>query len=93
MNRIATVLNELSESIRPDKLSQTASRYSPVTAVQRLGFLFDEILNLKSLSEPLKDYLNTVDHFPVLLRPQREKMDMITGNNWKVVQNIEIEVD
>lgn len=93
MNRIATVLEELSENIKVDKLVATAARYSPITAVQRLGFLFDEILRLKDFSEPLKDYLKTINHFPVLLRPQKEKVDMITGNDWKVVQNIEIEVD
>jgi predicted transcriptional regulator of viral defense system len=93
LNRVATVLEELSEVIKIDKLMETVARYSPVTAVQRLGFLFDEILGLKNLSEPLKDYLNSVNHFPVLLRPQKEKIDMITGNNWKVVQNIEIQVD
>lgn len=93
MNRVATILEELSESIKADRLVETASRYSPVTAVQRLGFLFDEILGLKDFSEPLKGYLNTVNHFPVLLRPQKEKVDMVTGNDWKVVQNIEIAID
>lgn len=93
MNRVATVLEELSESMKVDKLIETALRYSPVTAVQRLGFLFDEILGLQEFSEPLKNYLSTVDHFPILLRPQKEKVDMITGNDWKVVQNIEIEID
>lgn len=93
MNRITTVLEELSESIKAEKLVDVASRYAPVTAVQRLGFLFDEILGLRDFSEPLKNYLNTVKHFPVLLRPQKERVDMITGNDWKVVKNIEIEVD
>lgn len=93
MNRVATVLAELSESINADKLLETASRYTPVTAVQRLGFLFEEILGLKDLSEPLKSHLNRVKHFPALLRPQKKKVDMITGNDWKVVQNIEIEID
>ena len=68
-------------------------RYSPITAVQRLGFLLEEILNLPDLSEPIKEYLKTVNYFPVLLRPQKEKPEMITGNDWKVVQNIEIETD
>jgi len=93
MNRVATVLEELSESIKADKLVEVASRYAPITAVQRLGFLFDEVLRLKDFTESLKNYLKTVNHFPVLLRPQKEKVDMITGNDWKVVQNIEIEVD
>jgi len=93
MNRVASVLEELSKSITSVKLLETASRYSPVTAVQRLGFLFEEILGLSDFSEPLKGYLSTVKHFPVLLRPQKDRVDMITGNEWKVVQNIEIEVD
>lgn len=61
MNRVATILEELSESIKADRLVETASRYVPITAVQRLGFLFDEVLGLKEFSEPLKKYLNTVN--------------------------------
>lgn len=93
LNRVATVLEELGESIDPNKMLDLAKRYSPITAVQRLGFLFEEILNMPDLSEPMKDYLKTVNYFPVLLRPQKEKHEMITGNDWKVVQNIEIETD
>lgn len=93
LNRVATVLEELCESIDPNKMLDLAKRYSPITAVQRLGFLLEEILNMPDLSEPIKDYLKTVNYFPVLLRPQKEKPEMITGNDWKVVQNIEIETD
>jgi len=93
LNRVATVLEELCESIDPNKMLSLAKRYSPITAVQRLGFLLEEILNIPDLSEPIKDYLKTVNYFPVLLRPQKEKPEMITGNDWKVVQNIEIEID
>jgi predicted transcriptional regulator of viral defense system len=93
LNRVATVLEELSESIDADKLLDLAKRFSPITAVQRLGFLLEDILNRRDLSDPIKDYLKTVNYFPVLLRPQKEKREMITGNDWKVVQNIEIETD
>ncbi len=93
LNRVATVLEELCESIDGNKLFNLAKRYSPITAVQRLGFLFEEILSMRDLSNPIKDYLKTVNYFPVLLRPQKEKPEMITGNDWKVVQNIEIETD
>jgi len=93
LNRVATVLEELSESIDPNKMLDIAKRYSPITTVQRLGFLFEEILNMRDLSEPIKDYLKKVKYFPVLLRPQKERPEMITGNDWKVVQNIQIETD
>lgn len=92
-NRIATVLEELCESIDADKMLDLAKRYSPITAVQRLGFLLDEILSMRELSDPIKEYLKTVNYFPVLLRPQKERAEMITGNDWKVVQNLEIETD
>lgn len=93
LNRVATVLEELSESIEADKMLNLARRYSPITAVQRTGFLMEEILNMRHLSDPIKEYLKTVNYFPVLLRPQKEKPKMITGNDWKVVQNSFIETD
>lgn len=93
LNRVATVLEELCESIDANKILDLAKRYAPVTTVQRLGFLLEEILNRQDLSDPIKDYLKTVNYFPVLLRPQKEKPEMITGNDWKVVQNVEIETD
>jgi predicted transcriptional regulator of viral defense system len=93
LNRVATVLEELCESIDADKMLDLAKRFSPITAVQRLGFMLEEILNMRDLSEPIKDYLKTVNYFPVLLRPQKIKPEMITGNDWKVVQNLEIETD
>ena len=92
-NRVATVLEELCESIEAKKLLDLAKRYAPLVAVQRLGFLLEEVLSMRDLSDPIKDYLKTVNYFPVLLRPQKEKPKMITGNDWKVVQNLEIETD
>lgn len=93
LNRVATVLEELSESMDANKLLNTAKRFSPVTAVQRLGFLLADVLGKRELCEPIKDYLKTVSYFPVLLRPHKGKSEMVTGNDWKVVQNIEIETD
>ena len=93
LNRVATVLEELCESMDSEKLLDTAKRFSPVTAVQRLGFLLDEILGMQDLSNPIKDYLKTIRHFPIQLRPQKAKLDMITGNDWRVVQNVEIDSD
>ncbi|HVB02646.1 MAG TPA: type IV toxin-antitoxin system AbiEi family antitoxin [Chitinophagaceae bacterium] len=93
-NRVATVLEELSESMHAEKLAETASRYGQIAIVQRLGFILDEILDQRSLASPLLAYLKTVKHYPVLLRPQKGESDtMVTGNEWKVVPNIDIETD
>jgi predicted transcriptional regulator of viral defense system len=93
LNRVATVLEELCESINPDKMLDVSKRYVPITAVQRLGFLLEVILDRRDLSDPIKEHLKTVNYFPVLLRPQKERREMVTGNDWKVVQNIAIETD
>lgn len=93
-NRVATVLAELAENMEPEKLAATAKRYGQVATVQRLGFLLDEILENNALISPLLEYLKTVRHYPVLLRPQKEKpQTMVTGNHWKVIPNIAIETD
>lgn len=92
-NRVTTVLEELSERMDADKLVTTASHFSPITAIQRLGFLLEAVLGMQILSKPLKDFLKTRNYFPVQLSPGRESVDMITGNDWKVVENTEIEID
>jgi len=93
-NRIATVLEELSEKLNAEKLAETAKRFHQITTVQRLGFLLDEVLQNKELVKPLSDYLKSVYSFPVLLRPQKNKPEkMNTGNTWKVVSNTKIEID
>ena len=93
LNRVATVLEELSESIDANKLLDAARQFPQITTVQRLGFVLENIIGKSELSEPIKDYLKTVSFFPVLLRPQKDKSEMITANDWKVVQNVEIETD
>lgn len=93
-NRVATVLDELREEMDADKLAETARQYDQVVVVQRLGYLLDYFLDEDELSSALYSYLETVDFYPALLRPQREKSeDMKTGNKWKIVPNVEIETD
>lgn len=93
-NRISTILEELAESIDAEKLAAASERYNQVAVVQRLGFLLDEILHEKELAEALATYLKTVRHYPILLRPQKNKPpSMATGNSWKVVPNEEIETE
>lgn len=93
-NRIGTILEELSGQLDAKKLAHAAENFQQVATVQRLGYLLAEVLGKKELTIPLSGYLKTVKHFPVLLRPQKEKPDTkVTGNIWKVIPNIEIETD
>lgn len=93
-NRVATVIEELREVIKPKELINAAKHYEDIVVVQRLGYLLDCVLEEKELSNALFNYLKTKMFYSTLLRPQRKKPDnMITGNKWKIVPNIEIEAD
>ena len=93
-SRVATVIEELKEVIQPKKLVETAKQYDEISVVQRLGYILECILYENELSNALYNYLESIGHYPVLLRPQRKKPEsMITGNKWKIVPNVEIEAD
>ncbi|MBD1425697.1 type IV toxin-antitoxin system AbiEi family antitoxin domain-containing protein [Sphingobacterium arenae] len=93
-NRVATVIEELKDVIQPEKLVETAKRYDEISVVQRLGYVLDCVLEENELSNALYNYLNSIEYYPTLLRPQKKKPEnMITGNKWKIVPNVEIEAD
>lgn len=93
-DRIATVIEELSEKIIAEKLIESAKQYEKLVVIQRLGYLLEHVLEKVELSNSLYDYLNALDFYPCLLSPQKAKPDnMTTGNRWKIVPNIEIETD
>lgn len=93
-NRVATVLEELQDSMDAIKLVESAKQYNQVAVVQRLGYLLECILEENELSEALYCYLESLDYYTTVLRPQKEKpVNMVTGNKWKIVPNIEIEAD
>lgn len=93
-NRVATVLEELKEVIQADQFIETVKQYGDIAVIQRLGYLLECVLEENSLSDVLYNYLESVGYYPVLLRPQRKKPEnMITGNKWKIVPNVEIEAD
>lgn len=93
-NRIATVIEELKDVMRTENLNQTAKHYGETTVVQRLGYILEHILHETELSKCLYEYLKSIEFYPTLLRPQKNKPDtMRSGNKWKIVVNIEIEPD
>lgn len=93
-NRVATVLEELKEVIQASQLIETVKEYEEISVVQRLGYLLEYVLEEYSLSDALYKYLEPIGFYPTLLRPQKKKpKNMITGNKWKIVPNVEIEAD
>lgn len=94
LNRVATVLEELREVIQEDRLMEAAKHYEEIATVQRLGYLLEYVLEDEKLSDPLYEYLESIDFYTTLLRSEKEKpANMVTGNRWKIVPNTQVEAD
>ena len=92
MNRITTVLQELSEEMRLSRLSKIAKLINNKANIQRLGYILETIINDKKLADSLYEILNTTSFSPVPLSPQKGKKGQI-DNKWKIIINMQIESD
>ncbi|MBS0359428.1 MAG: type IV toxin-antitoxin system AbiEi family antitoxin [Proteobacteria bacterium] len=94
LNHIATVLTELQENIKPDKLLALAESQPNLAWKQRLGYLL-EITGAPKLADVLKKYLarqKRVDY--ILLMPGLEESTKASRNTaWKIIENATIESD
>lgn len=92
INRIATILEELSEVMKPSELTKIARQYPNTAAIQRLGYILDSIGGVVKLSDALLKVLQKRTIFPVPLSPQKEKKGETDGR-WKIIKNMAIESD
>lgn len=95
INHIATVLTELCETIKPDKLQTLLENNQQIAWKQRLGFLF-EVLGEHELSETIKKHLSLIKRVDyVLLAPELKKSDKKVSRNaaWKIIVNATVESD
>lgn len=94
LNHIATILAELQENIKPDKLLELAEKQSILAWKQRLGYLL-EIIGAAELADVLKKYLaqqKRLDYIPLM--PGLEKSNKSPRNTtWKIIENATIESD
>src|SRR3990167_7766201 len=89
INHIATVLTELCENIKPDKLQTLLENQSQIAWKQRLGFLF-EVLGEDELADIIKIHLSLkkrVDYVPLV--PELKESDSTVSRNptWKIIVN------
>jgi predicted transcriptional regulator of viral defense system len=92
INRITTIVEELSEKIKPSLLLKIAGQFPNTTAIQRLGYILDTVISSEKLSDALWKVLNKRNCFPVPISPQKEKRGE-TNSKWKIIKNMEIESD
>lgn len=98
LNHIATVLTELIEEIKPEKLLNLAKCSNSKAWIQRLGYLLEIIEPIETKNRDrcvnlLKTYLNTIVIRSVLLEPNAEKGNFPMHPTWKVIINTTVESD
>ena len=95
INRVATVLNELAEAIKPDVFNRYLLQNTPVTALQRLGYLLEYEFKNHILADALFHSLkiNEAKLFRIPLKASAGKKGFSSENRWKVIVNTEIETD
>ena len=94
ISRVFTILEELVESMSPDKLEETAGRYSQISAIQRLGYLLDCEIGNEPLANALKSVLKDKSLSRVNLMASEKTNEVADVNrSWRIVKNVDIESD
>lgn len=95
INRAASVLNELTEVMKPERITGELINVLTTPTIQRLGYILDIVLGQKLLAEKL--YIESLNikkgFFRQPLKAGLEKTGFPTDNRWKVIINTEIEID
>lgn len=95
INRVATVLNELVESIKPETFNSYLLQHVPVTALQRLGYMLDKVFDKQVLANALFSELqkSNTELFRTPLKASAPNGGFATDEKWKVIINTTIEID
>jgi predicted transcriptional regulator of viral defense system len=92
-SRVLTLLEELAETMTPEKLLVQAKEVNNLAAIQRLGYLLDTKLGLDKLAAPLFELLKDKNYKPIPLKPNAITKGFPIDKKWRVIENANIESD
>lgn len=92
INRIFTILEELTKEMKASNLLRIIKDYPQTTTSQRLGYLLDKELGNKQLTTAVKKGLKNRTLYPVRLSINSRKIGP-TDENWKIIKNTKVESD
>ena len=93
LNRILATLEELTEEVEENDLTELLAWYSNKSNLQRLGFLLEYFGAKEIHSDKICDHLKNLRNFPILLCPKSNQRPGAVSNRWKVDVNINLESD
>ncbi|WP_193188974.1 type IV toxin-antitoxin system AbiEi family antitoxin domain-containing protein [Nisaea sediminum] len=89
LDNIATILEELSEKLDPQKLVE-AAKSAPISWAQRLGYLLEHV-GAEGVTGLLQDYVRTHAKQYTPLLPSSDDPEAGRDKTWKIVINAEAE--
>jgi len=89
LDNVATVLSEMVEVIDPEKLV-TVAELSPITWVQRLGYLLESVGSEESW-QPLSEYINAKKPVRSPLLPSVTIKGAVFSKRWQIYINTKVE--
>ncbi len=89
LDNVATVLSEMVEVIEPEKLV-TVAELSPITWVQRLGYLLESVGSEESW-QPLSEYINAKKPVRSPLLPSVTIKGAVFSKRWQIYINTKVE--
>ena len=95
INRVATVLSELVDSLKPEAFDPYLLLHIPITALQRLGYLLDKVFDNQVLANAIYTALqnNNAVLFRTPLKASAATKGYSADEKWKVIVNTAIEID
>jgi predicted transcriptional regulator of viral defense system len=95
INRVCTVINELSEKISPENLNMDLIKTTSIASIQRLGYVFENVVNQPLLAKELFKLLikERIKFFMQPLKAGGKRNDSPKDEKWKIIINTEIEIE
>ncbi|MCA1745497.1 MAG: type IV toxin-antitoxin system AbiEi family antitoxin [Bacteroidales bacterium] len=93
INRMLAVIEELSEELKELDLAELLNWYPNKSALQRFGFLLEELGINEVFQELIFRNIKRTSYFPVLLSPKLNAKPGAVYNRWKVAVNVNLESD
>ncbi|MGD9678867.1 MAG: type IV toxin-antitoxin system AbiEi family antitoxin [Vulcanibacillus sp.] len=92
LERNIEIIKQFANKIVADRLFKAASVYPQRAAIQRLGYVFDELLRNKKLADSLASVIDEKKWNYIPLSPHNERKG-ITIEKWKIIKNINPEIE
>lgn len=93
LNRMLAILEELTEELTNNDITELLTWYPHKSTLQRFGFLLEELQSNENLTTQIKEHPKQSKFFPVLLSPKSRQKPGAIDNAWKIDVNIKLESD